>query len=67
MNFIRNIWPQSDPRPGDPDDFPSGYGMHPAIVKLTLANGGTPLGPDPRSRIDLTIGWRKLRDVLANR
>lgn len=67
MNITEIIWPQSDPRMGDPDSFESGYGMHPALVRLCAVNGGTIAGPDPRRRIDLKIGWRKLKEALSAR
>jgi hypothetical protein len=67
MNIVRNIWPQTEPRLGDPDSLECGYGLHPAIVKLSLLHGGTIVGPDPRSRIDLKIGWRRLKEALVFR
>lgn len=67
MDIVQSIWPQRDPRMGDPDSFESGYGLHPAIVKLSLINVRYLEEPDPRSRIDLKIGWRRVRDALQGR
>ena len=67
MNITQSIWPQTDPRNGDPDSIESGFGLHPAIVKLIRVNGGVLEGPDPRRWIDLKIGWKNLKNALASR
>ena len=65
MDFTNRIWPQLEPRLGDPDSFEAGYGMHPALLKLRIINGAGLPGPDPRTRLDLRIGWKKVSGLLT--